>query len=475
MNRVLILALAILIATPCTRTPAFARAMESGDAAVAQKTMPAVVNISTWRVKQPEQPGGSPRRVKTYGSGFIIDPSGIIVTNKHVIDGSIDIKVIFDNGDRVTGKLLAVAAMIDLAVLKVDAGRPLPALKWGDSENLHVGDAVLAIGNPLGLGKSVSSGIVSALNRDIQDTPFDNYIQTDAAINHGNSGGPLVDLNGDVIGVNTALYNPEESGGFIGIGFAMPAGTSKFVVDRLLDPSHPKPGWLGLTLQDLTQELSQALGMREAKGSIISAVDAGGPASAVGLRPGDILMAVDDARPTDPRAFMRAIVEIPVGQPAQLTVWRDGKEQAVTATVAEWPNFMPGGGVMSAQAAEAMIQKLPDPGVRLGPADRRSAQAVWDRRQGKRGAGRLGGGRLRGARPRYRCRRRRHRRSGRSRGDTRGGATRRAGGAPATAPIPGCAPSGQEHHSGGCRYRWAVPAHKRRIPAGGRRPGSASS
>jgi serine protease Do len=367
MNRVLILALAILIATPCTRTPAFARAMESGDAAVAQKTMPAVVNISTWRVKQPEQPGGSPRRVKTYGSGFIIDPSGIIVTNKHVIDGSIDIKVIFDNGDRVTGKLLAVAAMIDLAVLKVDAGRPLPALKWGDSENLHVGDAVLAIGNPLGLGESVSSGIVSALNRDIQDTPFDNYIQTDAAINHGNSGGPLVDLNGDVIGVNTALYNPEESGGFIGIGFAMPAGTSKFVVDRLLDPSHPKPGWLGLTLQDLTQELSQALGMREAKGSIISAVDAGGPASAVGLRPGDILMAVDDARPTDPRAFMRAIVEIPVGQPAQLTVWRDGKEQAVTATVAEWPNFMPGGGVMSAQAAEAMIQKLPDPGVRLAP------------------------------------------------------------------------------------------------------------
>jgi serine protease Do len=341
--------------------------MESGDAAVARDAMPAVVNISTWRVKPPEQPGGSPRRVKTYGSGFIIDPSGLIVTNKHVIDGSIDIKVIFNDGDRVPAKLLAVAAMIDLAVLKVDAGRPLPALKWGDSENLHVGDAVLAIGNPLGLGESVSSGIVSALNRDIQDTPFDDYIQTDAAINHGNSGGPLIDLDGEVIGVNTALYNPEESGGFIGIGFAMPAGTSKFVVDRLLDPSHPKPGWLGLTLQDLTQELSEALGMRDARGSIISAVDAGGPASVAGLQPGDILMALGDARPTDPRAFMRAIVGIPVGQPAQLTVWRGGKAQTVTATVAEWPNYMPGGGVMSAQAAEAMIQKMPDPGVRLAP------------------------------------------------------------------------------------------------------------
>jgi serine protease Do len=367
MKRVVILALAVLIATPCTTAPALARAMESGDAAVAREAMPAVVNISTWKVKQPEQPGGSPRRVKTYGSGFIVDRSGIIVTNKHVIDGAIDIKVIFDDGNRVTAKLLAVAAMVDLAVVKVDVDRPLPVLKWGDSDNLHVADAVLTIGNPLGLGMSVSAGIVSALNRDIQDTPFDNYIQTDAAINHGNSGGPLIDMSGEVIGVNTALYNPEETGGFIGIGFAIPASTSKFVVSRLLDPSHPKPGWLGITLQDLTTELSEALGMRDGRGSIISAVDAGGPASAAGLRPGDILTAVDDAKFGDPRAFMRAIVQIPVGQPAVLTVWREGKEKSITATVTEWPNFMPGGGVMSTQAAEAMIQKMPDPGVRLAP------------------------------------------------------------------------------------------------------------
>ena len=169
--------------------------------------------------------------MKTHGSGFIIDPGGIIVTNKHVIDGALDIKVLFSDGDRVPARLVAVAAMLDLAVLKVDVDRPLPVLKWGNSEALQVGDAVLAIGNPLGLGMSVSAGIVSALNRDIQDTPFDNYIQTDAAINHGNSGGPLVDLDGEVIGVDTALYNPDEAGGFIGIGLAIPAETAQFVVE----------------------------------------------------------------------------------------------------------------------------------------------------------------------------------------------------------------------------------------------------
>lgn len=365
MNRIVTLALVVLIASPLATGPVAARVMESGDAAVARNAMPAVVNISTWKVKLPEKEGDSPRRVKTYGSGFIIDPTGIIVTNKHVIDGAIDIKVIFENGDRVSGKLLAVAAMADLAVVKVDAGRPLPALQWGDSENLHVGDPVLTIGNPLGLGMSVSSGIVSALNRDIQDTPFDDYIQTDSAINHGNSGGPMVDLDGKVVGVDTALYNPEQSGGFIGIGFAIPAGTTKFVVGQLLDPSHPKPGWLGLTLQDVTTELAEALDLRGEKGSIISAVDAGGPASTAGLRPGDILTAINGTKPEDPRAFMRTIVQIPVGQQARLTVWRDGKEQPLTATVDQWPNYMPGGGVMSAQMAEAMIQKMPDPGVRL--------------------------------------------------------------------------------------------------------------
>jgi serine protease Do len=367
MYRVLLPVLATLIALPFANAPAFARAMESGDAAAAQKATPAVVNIATWKLRQPTNVGESPRRVKTHGSGFIIDPSGIIVTNKHVIDGALDIKVLFSDGVRAPARLVAVAAMLDLAVLKVDVDHPLPVLKWGDSEALRVGDAVLAIGNPLGLGMSVSAGIVSALNRDIQDTPFDNYIQTDAAINHGNSGGPLVDLDGAVIGIDTALYNPDEAGGFIGIGLAIPAETAQFVVSRLLDPTTPRPGWLGFKLQDLTPELSEALGMGTAKGSIIAGVDTGGPASTAGLRPGDVLHAIGGTKPADSRAFMRTIVEIPVGRPAELTVWRDGKEETVKAIVAEWPNDMPGGGVMSAQTAEAMIQKMPDPGVRLAP------------------------------------------------------------------------------------------------------------
>ena len=306
--------------------------------------------------------------MKTHGSGFIIDPGGIIVTNKHVIDGALDIKVLFSDGDRVPAKLVAVAAMLDLAVLKVDVDRPLPVLKWGNSEALRVGDAVLAIGNPLGLGMSVSAGIVSALNRDIQDTPFDNYIQTDAAINHGNSGGPMVDLDGEVVGVDTALYNPDEAGGFIGIGLAIPAETAQFVVSRLLDPSDPRPGWIGVKLQDLTPELSEALGMRGARGSIIAAVDRGRSGkyggSAAGRR------AVRDRRYRSPPIHGRSCGRSFRSRSASRRNSRSGataRRRPSQAIVAEWPNFMPGGGVMSAQTAEAMIQRMPDPGVRLAP------------------------------------------------------------------------------------------------------------
>ncbi len=367
MLRAPIIAFVALMLLPAAGAPALARAMERDDATAAQQATPAVVNISVWKLRKSSTAGEAPRRVKVYGSGFIIDRSGIIVTNKHVIDGAIHVTATLSDGDRVQARLLAVAAMLDLAVLKVDADRPLPVLQWGDSEALQVGDPVLTIGNPLGIGISVSAGIVSALNRDIQDTPFDQYIQTDAAINHGNSGGPLVDTRGDVVGIDTALYNPEETGGFIGIGFAIPSETAKFVVSRLLDPSHPKPGWIGVTLQDLTPELSEALGLHGVRGSIIATLEPNGPAGKAGLRPGDVLSAIGTARPGDSRAFMRAIVQVPIGNPVDLTVWRAGKQQTVHAVVAEWPNFMPGGGMMNARMAEAMIEKMPDPGVRLAP------------------------------------------------------------------------------------------------------------
>jgi serine protease Do len=364
MTRILITAL-VALGVATTAPPAPARVMEKSDATAAHVATPAVVNISLWKVRQPTSAGEAARRVKVYGSGFIIDSSGIIVTNKHVIDGAIDVTATLTDGEHYHATLLAVAAMLDIAVLKIEADHPLPMVKWGDSSALEVGDPVLTIGNPLGIGISVAAGIVSALNRDIQDTPFDQYIQTDAAINHGNSGGPLIDINGDVIGVDTALYNPEESGGFIGIGFAIPSETAKFIVERLLDPGHPKPGWIGVTLQDLTPELSGALGLPDTKGSIIDGLDADGPAAAVGLRPGDVLTAIDGQWPGDSRAVMRLLVQAPVGRPVQLTAWHDGKPITLAATVAEWPNYMPNGGMMNARAAEAMIQRMPDPGVRL--------------------------------------------------------------------------------------------------------------
>ena len=241
---------------------------------------------------------------------------------------------------------------------------PLPALKWGDSERYASATPVLTIGNPLGLGMSVSAGIVSALEPRHRDTPFDRYIQpTRQSIT------AIRAARWSIAMARWSVLTPHSTtrpgGGFIGIGFAIPANGARFVVSRLLDPSHPKPGWLGLTLQDVTTELAEALDLRGEKGSIISAVDVGGPASTAGLRPGDILAAINGTKPEDPRAFMRTIVQIPVGQQAHLTVWRDGKEQPVTVTVDQWPNYMPGGGVMSAQMAEAMIQKMPDPGVRL--------------------------------------------------------------------------------------------------------------
>jgi serine protease Do len=231
-------------------------------------------------------PGG----LRSHGSGFVVSPNGIIVTNKHVVDDAVSITVIFENGGRMAGRLLATEAIVDLAALKVDVAHPLPVLKWADSNSLRLGNRVLAIGNPLGLGMSVSGRLISALNRDIQDTPFDHYIQTDAAINHGNSGGPLVDINGDVVGVNTAFYNPKEEAGFIGIGFAIPAESAAFTISRLLDPRHPKLGWLGVKLQDLNPEISLALGATGTGGAIVAAIDEGGPAKVAGLGPSDILL-----------------------------------------------------------------------------------------------------------------------------------------------------------------------------------------
>ena len=362
MYRVLIWAFAICIAIPLA---ASAREMKIRDADIVQQTTPAVVNIAVWKIRPPANGDAMPGRIRAYGSGFVIDPSGIIVTNKHVIDDAISITAIFSNGNRLHARLVAAASMMDVAVLKVDADHPLPALKWGNSDAVRVGDAVLTIGNPLGIGMSVAAGIVSAMNRDLLDSPFDDYIQTDAALNHGNSGGPLIDRHGEVIGIDTALYNTDPKGGFIGIGFAIAADRASQVVRLLLDPNHPQLGWLGITLNDVTPELAEALDVPG--GFIISALDPAGPALRAGLRIGDVLSRVGDDTPLDARAFLWAIATSRLGQKVALTIWREGKQVSVTPTVEAWPNDVLGGGLVGGNLAQAVIQKAPDPGIRLQP------------------------------------------------------------------------------------------------------------
>ena len=250
-------------------------------------------------------------------------------------------------------------------MLKVDVDHKLPSLEWGNSDDLRAGDPVLTVGNALGWGTSVSAGIVSGLNRNLMDSPFDSYIQTDATINHGNSGGPLINRDGKVVGIDTALFNPVGEG-FIGIGFAIPASTAQYVGARLRDPNRSATGWLGFKLQDMTWGLAAALGVPYHAGAIVSSVEPSGPAGQASLQPGDVLRQLNGQRLDDSRAFMRAIAELPIGQPVRLTIFRGDKEQEVIATVAAWPNAM-SAGMMTGQAAAAMMAMAPDPGMEIAP------------------------------------------------------------------------------------------------------------
>jgi serine protease Do len=276
------------------------------------------------------------------------------------------------DGSLLMATVIAASPLIDLAVLKVEAGHPLPSIEFGDSDALQVGDPVLTIGNALDWATSVSAGVVSGLNRNLMDTPFDNYIQTDATINHGNSGGPLINQEGKVVGIDTALFNPVGQG-FIGIGFAIPASTVREVLTYLLDPNHAPPGWLGFKLQDMTGALGDALDVPYHAGAVVASVDQSGPAAKASLQVGDVLEQFNGKRLDDSRAFMRAIAESPLGQSVRLTIFRGDKEQDVTATVAPWPNAMRGGTVTE-QAAALMRKVMPDPGMEIAPiteADRK--------------------------------------------------------------------------------------------------------
>ena len=284
--------------------------------------------------------GGHPRRLQSLGSGFIIDGSGIVVTNNHVIEGADEISVILQDNTTLKATLIGHDDRNDLAVLQVHPAHPLPTVKFGDSDASRVGDWVLAVGNPFGLGGSVTAGIVSARGRDIQQGPYDDFIQTDAAINKGNSGGPLFNMAGEVIGINTAIYS--ESGGSEGVGFSIPSDAARNVVDQLRQFGHARRGWLGVRIQQVTPELAESLGLHGGaggtQGALVAGVTHGGPADRAHLQNGDVILSFNGQALKESRSLPRVVSETPIDRQVPVEIFRGGKRQTMQVTVAEMPD-----------------------------------------------------------------------------------------------------------------------------------------
>src|SRR6195256_4431698 len=363
---------ATVVSAPVLSGPALARGPDV-IADVAEKVIDAVVNISTSQTVEakggaegrgaiPQLPPGSPfeeffddffknrrggpggnskggdrgadlqpRKTSSLGSGFIVDTSGIVVTNNHVIADADEINVIMNDGTKIKAELVGVDKKTDLALLKFKPVKPLVAVKFGDSDKLRLGEWVIAIGNPFSLGGTVTAGIVSARNRDINSGPYDSYIQTDAAINRGNSGGPLFNLDGEVIGVNTLIISP--SGGSIGIGFAVPSKTVAGVVASLRQFGELRRGWLGVRIQQVTDEIAESLSIKPARGALIAGVDDKGPAKPAGIEPGDVVVKFDGKDIKEMRDLPRVVADTPVGKDVPVLIIRKGKEETKTVTL----------------------------------------------------------------------------------------------------------------------------------------------
>ncbi|WP_420836141.1 Do family serine endopeptidase [Celeribacter indicus] len=321
---------------------------------LADKVSPAVVNITTTTVveattdQQPIVPEGSPfedffrdfmdrngqgphgpRRSQALGSGFVISEDGYIVTNNHVIDGADEIEIEFFEGGTLAAELVGTDPKTDIAVLKVESEEPLPFVPFGDSDAARVGDWVMAMGNPLGQGFSVSAGIVSQRGRALSGA-YDDYIQTDAAINRGNSGGPLFNMDGEVIGVNTAILSP--NGGSIGIGFSMASNVVTRVVDQLKEFGETRRGWLGVRIQDVTPDVAEAMGLEQARGALVTDVPEG-PSKEAGIESGDVIMSFDGTDVADTRELVRTVGNTEVGKAVRIVVFRDGKTQTLMVTL----------------------------------------------------------------------------------------------------------------------------------------------
>ncbi|MBE0453363.1 MAG: DegQ family serine endoprotease [Roseovarius sp.] len=330
-----------------------AQARPDSFADLAQKVSPSVVNITTSTVvegnagRSPMVPEGSPfedfferfrdrmdegnrpRRSSALGSGFVISEDGFVVTNNHVIEGADEINIEFFSGATLPAEVIGTDPKTDIALLKVKSDNPLPFVKFGDSDTARVGDWVLAMGNPLGQGFSLSAGIVSARNRALSGT-YDDYIQTDAAINRGNSGGPLFNLDGEVVGVNTAILSP--TGGSIGIGFSMASNVVKRVVDQLQQFGETRRGWLGVRIQDVTEDVAEAMGLEKATGALVTDVPEG-PAAEAGMQAGDVILSFDGHDVADTRGLVRQVGNTEVGKTVRVVVFREGKTQTLRVTL----------------------------------------------------------------------------------------------------------------------------------------------
>jgi serine protease Do len=334
---------------------------------------PAVVNISTVTYEKTGPITGNMvsqptiARHTAQSSGFFIASSGMIVTNRHAIAGASEIIVTLHDTTQLRACVVAMAAQSDIAVLEVSVGKPVATVKFGDSDAIRPGDPVFVIGNPLGHGSTVTAGIVSALDRNSAQSEFGSFFQIDASLNHGNSGGPVFNADGAVVGVATALFTPGGDTGSVGLGLAIPGNDAKFIVDRLLRGGQVRLGWIGAHIQPVTADLAAAVKLPAPTGSIITEVDSAGPATRAGLTAGDIVLKVDDADEIDPRTLNRKIAGSTIGTAISLAIWRDGAQQTVPVVVGESPVDQAVTKSPVTDACEAAATGTRDLGLRLGP------------------------------------------------------------------------------------------------------------
>lgn len=387
--------------------PAFARPAPDGFADLVVKVKPAVVNISTTQKTEgpsiargvpqmPDLPEDSPfreflerffnnrglpgspgsqapeRKVNALGSGFIIDPAGYVVTNNHVIEKATDIKVTLTDGTELKAKLVGRDPKTDLALVKVEPSKPLPYLTWGDSDKAREGDWILAVGNPFGLGGTVTAGIISARGRDLASGPYDDYLQIDAPINRGNSGGPTFNMDGQVIGVNTAIFSP--TGGSVGIGFAVPSNIAKNIIEDLRKTGRVDRGWLGVQIQPVTPEIAESLGLKEHKGALVAGLTDDSPAGKAGIKQGDVIVGFNGTRIGELRDLTRAVAVVPKGTKVPVEVVRGGRNQTLSVTIGGMPSegeqlaaapAAPDKERTAGRGAETGLDQL---GLRLAPA-----------------------------------------------------------------------------------------------------------